>query len=60
MSCNLFIIFSENVRRVLHGTWEIAAECRGLTLGEAAFAESLFPECATPSATLGEHSVECF
>jgi hypothetical protein len=32
----------------------------GLTLGEAAFAECLFHEWATPSATVGEHFAKCF
>jgi hypothetical protein len=32
---------------------------RGLTLGEAAFVEYMFPEWTTQSATLGEHFTEC-
>jgi hypothetical protein len=58
---SVLLCFFKNVHRVSNiALRKQLPSARGLTLGEAASAVYLFPEWATPNATLGKHVTQCF
>jgi hypothetical protein len=58
---SVVLCFSKNVRRVSNiALRKQLPSAHGLTLGEAASAMYLFPEWATPNATLSKHITQCF
>jgi hypothetical protein len=58
---SVVLCFFQNVRRVSNiASRKQLASARGLTLGEATSAVYLFPEWATPNATLGNDITQFF